>query len=120
MKNISKKLFATICALLLMLSALIIPAFGKEKAYAAEVEEYSILSPTFANTLENLITQGIDESEIDDFTPYDETNYIRFSGNSIKPAIAGEEGYKIIDTTLNIANKIDDINLASKDTTNFV
>lgn len=83
----------------------------KKNAKSAQTNTtYSILSSDFASSLESLTSLGISETNVDDYTPYNNLTYSRMGGKSYRPNISGEEGHKIVNTTLNVstmASKID-------------
>lgn len=121
MSNMSKRVISIIIASLLLFCGIIIPTIVRDKSYAAEEDvEHFLLSSAFADSLENLIDQNISQGEIDNFTPFDDSYYGRMGGNSLRPELVGEEGYKVIDKTINISSQVEDINLAGKDTTHYV
>lgn len=113
----------TICFLIsiLLCGFLEVHGFALNKVFATEeTVSYSLLSPNFANSIESLVSLGIDSSEIDDFTPYNENNYQRMSGKSLAPKVDGEEGNKKINKSINLSSIFSTIDVPDNDTTDFV
>lgn len=116
-----KKITAFLLATFMVLGFIGFQGLSLDSVFAAEeVVRYSLLAPTYADSLESLVNLGINEANVDSFTPYNEENFQRMLGKSFAPSVEGEEGNKKFNATINISDKVSEITLSADGTANFV
>ena len=82
-------------------------------AKAASVPKFDLLSPEFASSVESLTNLGIDQTKVDNYTPYDESSYAKMAGKSFTPGVSGQDGYKVVDTTISVGHITSGIDVSS-------
>ena len=108
-------IIAVLLAVAVLFSCCCVFSLDKTNCYASDKIEQALLPVSFASTPEQaLAIYGIKQSEIDWFTPHDESTASRLPGKSFTPLLVGEEGFKHINAEVLIGSQIQNVDLAGK------